>query len=133
MAPYTDGADDETSRATELVDGRDSLPSNLCEDCGEAVGRTASNNHVGVGVDLVLAVDGLTGLEPGRYPEQHLHERQEAGLDGTKIANGDIDFPQPKTGAAIAGSKSHSSSAPIKRHRQRKSINAIDDLFQGLN
>ncbi|CAF9906407.1 hypothetical protein IMSHALPRED_004196 [Imshaugia aleurites] len=102
MAPYTDRVDDEISPATKLVDSRYRFPLSLSEDIGKPVGRTASNNHASVRE----AVDVITPSERGRYAEKHLHERDGAALDATSPANGEIELPQPGSGAAIAGIKS---------------------------
>ena len=133
MAPYTDEA--EPKMATELVDSRETFSVNLSEDVGEAMGRTTSSNPTDVGEYPVLAFDIHTGPARVRVAEKRLHESEGAGLDAAKAANGEIKFPEPKAGAAIAGLGSYASPAPIKRQgqKQRKSVNAIDDLFQGLN
>lgn len=133
VAPYTDRAEDKLVSATELMDGKDPMPLKLSEDVGEAVGRTMSRYSTNVGVYPGLPIDLFTGPEIGRGAAECLYEREGAGLDATKAANGEIEIPQQKAGAVIAAPKSYTSPAPIKRQRRKKSVNAIDDLFQGLN
>ncbi|KAF6241572.1 hypothetical protein HO173_000283 [Letharia columbiana] len=133
VAPYTDQAEDRMDPAMELVDSKDNFPLNLSEDFGEAVRRTTSSHATDVGVYSALAFDILTGPERGRGAEKRLREREGAGPGVKKTANGEIESPQPEPGNAIAGFKPCASSAPTKRQRQRKPVNAIDDLFQGLN
>lgn len=119
--------------ATELVNSRETFPLNLSEDIGEAVGRTTWSNPTDVGIYPVLTFDTPAGPECGRGPGKRLYEREGAGLEITNLTNGEIELQQPKASAAITGLKSHASSAPSKRQRKRKPVNAIDDLFQGLN
>lgn len=135
MAPYTDEAEPKMGPAMELVDSRETFFVNLAEDVGEAVGRTTSSNPTDVGTYPVLAFDIHTRPARVRVAEKRLHEREGAGLNATEAANGETKFPEPKAGAAIDGLGSYASPAPILRQRQkqRKSVNAIDDLFQGLN
>lgn len=119
------------SPATDLVNSRTTFPLNLFEDVGEAVGRTESSNPTDAGIYPVFAFDILTRPESGSGAEKRLHEREGAGRNAINPAHGEIVLQQPKSGAVIAGSKSHTSLAPTKR--QGKSVNAIDDLFQGLH
>ncbi len=133
MAPYTYQAEDEMGHAAEPVDSRSTFSLNLSEDAGEAVGRTISSNPTDVGTHPVLAFDIYTGSERGRVVEKRLQERGGAALDTTKATDREMELPQPKASAAIAGLESYTPSAPIKRQRQRKPVNAIDDLFQRLH
>lgn len=133
VTPYIDQADDEMSPATDLLDSRNTFPLNLSEDVGEAVRRITSSKTTKTGIHPVLASDILTGPEHSRVAEKRLHENEGAGRDASNPANGEIELLLPGASAAIAGSKSHTSSAPFKRQRHKKSVNAIEDLFQGLN
>lgn len=136
LAPYADPTEDSLGSATELTDSRDTVPLNLSEDVGEAVGRIKMSDSTNVGIYPVHPVDFSIGPERRRGTAKCLYERDEAGLDATKAANDEIESPQPKAGAAIAGLESYVSRAPIKsikRPRRRKSVNAIDHLFQGLH
>lgn len=118
--------------ATELADSRDTFPSNLSEDVGEAVGRNTLSYPTDVGRNPVLPFDILAEPGRGRGAEKRPREREGAGLDATESANDETRLPLPKAGVAIAV-KSYPSSASDRRQRQRKSVNAIDDLFQGLS
>ena len=131
LIPYSDRADDGISPATDLANSRTTFPLNLFEDVGEAVGRTESSNPTDAGTYPVFASDNLTRPEHFSGAEKRLQEREGAGRDAINPAHGEIVLQQPKTGAVIAGSKLHTSSALIKK--QGKSVNAIDDLFQGLH
>lgn len=133
MAYCTDRAEDEIGAATEPAASRDAFFLHLSEDTGEVVGRPISSDHTDVGTYPGLAFNTLTRPERGKGAEKRLHVREGAGLDATKPAIDEIESPQPKAGGAIADFKSFASLAPIKRQRQRKSVNAIDDLFQGLH
>ena len=126
MAYYVDRV------ATELVASKDTFPLHLSEDIGEAVGRNPSSNPTDVGMHSGVALDRLTASERGKEVEKRPHGKEGAGLDATKPAIGEIGSPQRKAAAAIAGFKSYASLAPVKKQRQRKSVNVIDDLFQGL-
>lgn len=132
LAPYADRAEDNLGSVTELMDSRDFVPLNFSEDVGEAVGRFKSSNSTDVGIYFVLPVDIVAGPERRRGATKCFYEKEGASLDATKAANDEIEPPQPKAGAVIAGLKSHASPVPIKRQRRRKSVNAIDDLFRGL-
>lgn len=132
LAPYADRAEGNLGSVAELMDSRDSVPSNISEDVGEAVGRIKSSNSTDVGIYPVLPVDSFAGPERRRGAAKCLYEKEGAGLDATKAANDEIELPQPKSGAVIAGLKSYASPLPIKRQRRRKAANAIDDLFRGL-
>lgn len=133
VALYTDPAENELGPATNLVNSRDSFPLISSEDVGEALGRTTSSNPTGGVIYPVLTFATLAGRELGRVTGKPLHERAEAGLDAIRPANGETELPQPKTGVAAAGLESYASSAPTKEQRKGKPVNAIDDLFQGLN
>lgn len=135
MPSYTDRAEDEVGPATELLNCRDTFPLSLSEDVGEAMERTTSSNPTDVGKFPVLTFDIHTSTRPGRRTDAKmrlLHQREGAGLETINPAHSEIGLQQTKASAAITGSKSQAPSAPIKRQRKRKSVNAIDDLFQGL-
>ena len=132
LAPYADRAEDNLASVTELMDSRDSVPLDFSEDVGEAVGRIESSNSTDVRIYPVLPVDVFTGPERRRGAAKFLYEKEGAGLDATKAANDEIELPQPKACAVIAGLKSYASPVPIKRRRRRKSVNAVDELFRGL-
>ena len=133
LAPYTDRAEDNLGSVTKLVDSRDSVPlTHFSEDVGEAVGRIKSSNSTDVDIYPVLPVDIFAGPERHRVAAKCLYEKEGTGLDATKAANDEIELPQPKADAVIAGLKSYTSPVPIKTQRRRKPVNAIDDLFRGL-
>lgn len=120
MAPQSRRAENNIDPAEELVDSRITLSLNLSEDVGESLERTTSSNPTNVGTNPILAFGTVTGLDRGG-----------AGLDGTIPANIETQFPQPKAGTPIVSLQSYASSAPFERQKQRKSFNAIDDLFKG--
>ena len=119
--------------AAELVDSRDTFPSNLSEDIGESVGRTTSSTIIDVETHPVFAFDIATGPERGRDADMGFQNREGIGLEDTLPANAVIEFPQPQSGASIAGMKSYASPAPFERQKRKKTVSAIDDLFQGLD
>lgn len=132
LAPYADPFEDKLGSATEFTGSRDIVPSNMSEDVGEAVGRIKTNDSTNMGIYPVLPIDTLNGPERHRSSAKCPCEREGAGIDATKATNDEIELPQPEAGAAIAGLESYVSPAPVKRTRRRKSVNAIDHLFQGL-
>lgn len=117
----------------ELVDSRDTFPLNLSEDVGESVGRTTSSIITNVETHPVFAFDIVTGPERGRDAAMGFQKREGTALDCTLPATAKIEFAQPKSGASIAGLKSYALSAPFERQKQRKTVSAIDELFQGLD
>ena len=117
----------------ELVDSRDTFPLNLSEDVGESVGRTTSSIITNVKTHPVFAFDIVTGPERGRVAAMGFQKREGTGLDGTLPTTAETAFPQPNSGASITGLKSYALSAPFERQKQRKTVSAIDDLFQGLD
>ena len=133
MALCNDRVEDKVGPVAELVDRRDTFSSNLSEDAGESLGRTTSIDPTGVGTHPIRAFDIVTGLERARDAEMRLHERGGAGLDGARPAIIETEPLQSKAGTPIASLQSYASPAPVERQKQRKSINAIDDLFQGLD
>ena len=128
MARYTDEAEDGLGPATRLVDSRDAFPLFLSEDIGEVVARSVSRHHTDVGIHPGFVFDPPTGPEGGSGGENRL---EGAGLDADEPPNVQIELLQSKAESAIVGSKSYAMSAHSKRQRQRRSVNAIDDLFQG--
>ena len=94
--------------AAEVVDTRATLPLDLSEDTGESVERNTSSHSTG-------------------------GEREGIDLAGLIPPNVEPTFSQPKACASNAGLKSSSSPAPVERQKEKNSINAIDDLFQGLD
>ena len=117
----------------EVVDSRDTFPLNLSEDVGESVGRTTSSIITNVETHLVFGFDIVTGPERGRDAAMGFQKREGTGLDCTLPATAKTEFAQPKSGASIAGLKSYALSAPFERQKQRKTVSAIDELFQGLD
>lgn len=131
MVSYNDRAEKNICHAAKLVNGRDSFPLDGSEDAGEPVGRTTPSYGRQEGTHPVLPFDIVNGPEQGKGAEKRPHEREGAGLDAAQPA--EIEFPKPKDGASIAASKMYASSAPMKRQKQRKSVNVIDELFLELD
>ena len=117
----------------ELVDSRDTFPLNLSGDVGESVGRTTSSIITNVKTHPVFAFDIVTGPERGRDAAMGFQKREGTGLDCTLPATAETELAQPKSGASIAGLKSYALSAPFEGQEQRKTVSAIDELFQGLD
>ena len=113
----------------EFVDSRNNVPLNQSEDVGESVERNISSNPTRVRTDPVLAFEIVTGSEHSRDVEKRLHEREGPGLDAAEPVECETVFRQPEAGASIPGFESYASSAPVERQKQRRSVNAIDDLF----
>lgn len=129
MGVYDDRAENNMSIATEPVNGRDTLFSSLFEDFGEAVGRNASRDPTHVGIHAVRASEIHTGPKCGKGTYKRLHEREGIRLDATTSADNETEVPHLRAGAVIW----HAPAAPLKRQRQWKSVNPIEDLFEGLN
>ena len=133
VALYTDPTENGMSPATNLVNSRDNFPPISSEDIGEALGRTTSSNRTGVVVSSVLMFATVVGREFDEGTPKRLHGRAGAGSAATKRANGETELPQPKPGVAAAGSRSYASSVSSTKQRKGKPVNAIDDLFKGLD
>ena len=119
--------------AAEFVDSRATLLSNLSEDIGELVGRNTMSESTNVRTHPLLVLDIAPRPRRGRNAEMRLQEREGTDLDGTISANIEIESPQPKVGASNADLKPSASSVPVEKQKEKRSFNAIDDLFQGLD
>ena len=133
MGPSNDRTGNYMNPVAELVDSGDTFPLNLSEDVGESVGRTTSSIITNVERHPVFAFDIVTGPERGRDAAMGFQKREGTGLDCTLPATAKTEFAQPKSGPSIAGLKSYALSAPFERQKQRKTVSAIDELFQGLD
>lgn len=131
VVPCNDQVSLNKDPGVESVKSRNIFSSTMSEDIGEFVSRTRSENHTNVATLRVLAFDLVT--ESGRVAERGLHEEDGAGLGVAKTANGEIEVPSSRAHASTIDAMSYASSEPAKRKKQRKSTNAIDALFQGLD
>ena len=78
-----------------------------------------------------LTPDIVTG--PGRVRDAEMRFQKREGTGTYGAANVETQFLQPKADSCFAGSKLLGPSAPVERQKKKKSLNAIDDLFQGLD
>ena len=115
--------------AAELVDSRNNFPSDQSEDFGESVGRVSSNSPTHVRAYPVPAFEIVTGSEYSRGAKMRLHEREGPGLDAADFVGRETQFPQLEVDASTPGFEPYTSSAPVKRQKQKLSVDAIDDLF----
>ena len=133
MVPCNNRAEAHIGPAAKPADSRDIFPLRLSEDVGESVGRSTWTNSTGVGTRSVLASNIFPEPKYERGADKRLHEREGPGLDGAKPVNDETKFLQPKAGASVRGLDMHASSVSVKRQKHRRPINAIEDLFKGLD